>query len=329
MPRRAEMVQGVANDKPALRLNGDIGYSWNLQGLTESAAEVHGMTSVQRDKTMAIRRVAAVFSASRPPGIGLSIVRRLAADHSHVDLVCVEHAVPGGEASSTHVGRKEWIDSLAGEMRSAGRPIRVIEKDVTQAGEPERAVTQIVAEAGRLDFAFVMMGSTGSAVGSGPLMESSSAQAFRAVELNLVVPFLVAQACARQMISQGEGGAIVFQSSYGGVVPSSRNGLFPAARCGLNFLVKCLAAELGPHRIRVNAVNPLAIVPGGDLSANPGMARYVARSGEDAGSRFAKVIPLGRPQAPEETADVMVFLALGATFVSGESWTVSGGAIHD
>jgi len=55
----------------------------------------------------------------------------------------------------------------------------------------------------------------------------------------------------------------------------------------------------------------------------------VAASGKDAAQKFAELIPLGRPQARAETAAVMVFLALEASFVTGEAWTVAGGATRD
>ncbi|MGE0385373.1 MAG: SDR family oxidoreductase [Gammaproteobacteria bacterium] len=110
-------------------------------------------------------------------------------------------------------------------------------------------------------------------------------------------------------------------------MPSAAAGAFGAARAGLNFLVKCLALELGPHGIRVNAACPLAIVPAGGLAQNPGLARMVAQSGKTADALFSQSIPLGRPQTVEETASVMAFLALDATFVSGEAWTVAGGAV--
>jgi NAD(P)-dependent dehydrogenase (short-subunit alcohol dehydrogenase family) len=273
------------------------------------------------------RRVAAVFSPSRPPGIGLEVVRLLLA--ADLEVVCVDHAVPGGDPTSTHVGRKEWLDALELECRTQGKPIRVVHRDVTLPGGIEQSIAELVALAGRIDVAVIQNGATGSAAGSASFLEVSGPLALRALELNLAVPFLVAQACARQMIRQGGGGSIVFQSSYAAVAPASRNGMFGAARAGLNHMVRGFAQELGPHGIRINAVNPLAIVPDGDVSANPGIARLVAESGKPADQKFRDMIPLGRPQTRAETASVMVYLALEASFVTGECWTIAGGALSE
>jgi len=107
------------------------------------------------------RRVAAVFSPSRPPGLGLEVTRRLIA--AGLDVVCVDHTRPGGDESSTHVGKKEWLDALVAEF--AGQPgrLRVVDADMTQDGATEPAVARVVEMAGRLDVAMIMNGATGPA----------------------------------------------------------------------------------------------------------------------------------------------------------------------
>jgi NAD(P)-dependent dehydrogenase (short-subunit alcohol dehydrogenase family) len=273
-----------------------------------------------------VKQVAAIFSASRPPGIGLEVARRLSA--AGLDIVCIENAVRNAPPDKSDLGKQEALDALVDEIRGKGGSIRTIASDVTQPGEVDRAVARVIAEAGRIDVAIVMNGGTGPGNGSGPLLEVSDEAAGRAVHLNLVVPFLVARACAREMMRQKSGGSIVLQSSHGAVAPSPLSGMFGAARAGLNYMLRIFAMELGPHNIRVNAINPLGVVPDGDVSGNPGIAHVVAQTGGDAARSFADMIPMGRPQTPAESAAVMVFLALDATFVTGEAWTVAGGSVR-
>ena len=91
-------------------------------------------------------------------------------------------------------------------------------------------------------------------------------------------------------------------------------------------LTETLAIELGPHGIRVNAVCPLGVRPTGS-GGNPGLERLAAGAGGSLDGWVRSTIPLGRMQEPDETAAVAVFLCSDdASFVSGESITVAGGA---
>ena len=128
------------------------------------------------------------------------------------------------------------------------------------------------------------------------------------------------------MIEQGDGGAIVSLASSAAVRGEPSFGAFSAARAGVVRLTEVLAAELGPHGIRANSVCPLGVSPhaGG---GNPGLVFGAVRRGVDARRLDPGRIPLGRMQSPDETAAVMVFLVSDdASFVSGESVVVAGGA---
>lgn len=90
-------------------------------------------------------------------------------------------------------------------------------------------------------------------------------------------------------------------------------------------LTEVLAAELGAHGIRVNAVCPRGIAPG--EAGNPGLVRGVEDEAGALDEWARRTIPLGRLQSADETAAVIIFLASdAASFVSGEAITVAGGA---
>ena len=138
--------------------------------------------------------------------------------------------------------------------------------------------------------------------------------------------WLGARACARRMIEQGDGGAIVSLSSSAGVAGEAGFGAFSAARAGVIRLTEALATELAPHRIRANAVCPLGVSPDAG-GGNPGLEHGVARRAGGLDEWVHATIPLGRMQSPDETAAVIVFLASdAASFVSGQAVTVAGAA---
>jgi NAD(P)-dependent dehydrogenase (short-subunit alcohol dehydrogenase family) len=87
-------------------------------------------------------------------------------------------------------------------------------------------------------------------------------------------------------------------------------------KAGLEALVRSLAVELGPHGIRVNAIEPGHILNGADVPSEPTPAR-LAHWG---------AIPLGRPGVPEDIAETMLFLCRPeAAYISGTVLRVDGG----
>jgi len=88
-----------------------------------------------------------------------------------------------------------------------------------------------------------------------------------------------------------------------------------------------LALELGPHGIRVNAVQPLSVRSGDGRFPNPGLDRLAAGGTESFDSWVHREIPLGRAQSADETAAVIEFLCSDeASFVSGVCLPVAGGS---
>ena len=74
--------------------------------------------------------------------------------------------------------------------------------------------------------------------------------------------FLVAREAARLLIDQGTGGSIIFVGSKNALAPGKGAAAYSAAKAAELHLARCLAEELGPHGVRVNTVNPDAVLEG-------------------------------------------------------------------
>ena len=268
-------------------------------------------------------KVAWVAGAARPPGIGRAVaigLARLGADVACVDVV----DDTAGSEQSFRVTRAA-LETTADAVRSEGRRALVLAVDVTDPDAVDASVATTVAELGRLDVGCNLSGGTGPALGNGPLVDLDPAGWHATLDANLTAAWLGARACARVMIEQGTGGAIVSLSSSAALVAEPDFGAFAAARAGLVRMTEGMARELGPSGIRVNAVCPLGVAPG--VEGNPGLVAGATSGGRSLEDWARARIPLGRLQGPEETANVVLFLAGdGASFVSGQSILVAGGA---
>ncbi|MGE0385372.1 MAG: SDR family NAD(P)-dependent oxidoreductase [Gammaproteobacteria bacterium] len=147
------------------------------------------------------RRVAVIFSATRPPAIGADLAHRFHA--AGLRIVCVDHLSPDAGQASPHAGDAAKLNALVETIRAQAGEIDAIDADVSLPGQAARIVERIVAEAGRIDVAAIMNGASGDWAGTGPVAEVDERAAARAIEMNLTVPMLIAQAVARQMIRQG------------------------------------------------------------------------------------------------------------------------------
>jgi NAD(P)-dependent dehydrogenase (short-subunit alcohol dehydrogenase family) len=242
------------------------------------------------------------------------------------DIACVDVVVDTPAADQAYEVSRDALEATAEAVRAEGRRALVMTVDLTDPAAVDESVRTTVAELGRIDVCCNLSGGTGPRLGTAKLVDLEPDNWHRTIDANLTAMYLGSRACARQMIEQGSGGAIVSLASSAAVTGEPNFGAFSAARAGVVRLTEVLAAELGPHGIRANAVCPLGVSPGPG-GGNPGLVFGAARRGVKLDDWITGRIPLGRMQSPEETAAVMVFLASDeASFVSGEHVIVAGGA---
>jgi NAD(P)-dependent dehydrogenase (short-subunit alcohol dehydrogenase family) len=126
--------------------------------------------------------------------------------------------------------------------------------------------------------------------------------------------FLVAREAARAMVAQGMGGDIVYIVSKNSVFAGPNNVAYGATKADQAHQVRLLAAELGPHGIRVNGINPDGVVRGSGIFAGGWGAQRAAVYGvpeSELGAFYAKRTLLGREVLPEHVANAVFALTAG------------------
>ena len=145
------------------------------------------------------------------------------------------------------------------------------------------------------------------------------------IDTNLKGAAFLAQAAAKQMVKQGEGGRIINISSIDAYHPTGNLAHYDASKGGLEMLTKSMAHELAPHGILVNAIAPGGIATPGVASMTGGMDAEATKAIMEG---FLATLPLKRMGEPEEIANMALFLASPASsYCVGASFVVDGGAL--
>lgn len=150
-----------------------------------------------------------------------------------------------------------------------------------------------------------------------PFLETS-VESFDTIQaINVRATLIVSQVYARHRIAQGGGGAIVNVSSVAAFNGFFNHAAYSASKGAVDGLTRVMTNELGPHGIRVNAVNP-----GVTLTA---LAAEAWTDPAKAGPMLSRT-PRGKFGTPEEVAEVVLFLLSdAAAMVNGVALPIDGG----
>lgn len=151
-----------------------------------------------------------------------------------------------------------------------------------------------------------------------PFLDLAEATWSAHLDSNLTGCFNVGQAAARRMVQAGKPGNIIFTSSWVQDVPSANISAYCVAKSGLKMLARCMALELGRHRIRVNLVAPGFVdagLSGRLFQEKPGLREAAL-----------EYVPLGYIMSAAEVASaVMLLCSPGAGYMTGSTLLVDGG----
>jgi NAD(P)-dependent dehydrogenase (short-subunit alcohol dehydrogenase family) len=267
-------------------------------------------------------KVALVTGAARPRGIGRATALRLAADGA--DVACLDIARPYAEAPTHGTATADDLDSVVAEIEALGRRAVAVRADVSDADEVEAAVAAATEALGTIQLVANVAGGSGLGFGVGPLLNVGADEFRKVLDVNVVGTWLVSKACAQRMVDAKVGGRICNVSSQAGKKAFPMLGAYCAAKSGVILLTQCLATELGPAGISVNAVCPGTVDT--DLVNPNGMFEMMLGGAASAQEWIQREIPLGRLQSAEEiAASICWLLSEDAAAVTGEAVNTSAG----
>ena len=241
-------------------------------------------------------KVAVVTGASK--GIGAQIARQLAAD--------------GAAVVVNYSSSKEGADKVVAEITKEGGRAVAVKANLSKPAEVEGLFIDTKKKFDRLD---ILVNNAGI-YEFAPLESVTPEHFHKQFDLNVLGLVLATQQAAKHFGTAG--GSVVNVSSVVATLAPPNTAVYSATKAAVNAITRSLAQELGPRRIRVNAVNPGMVETEGTRSAGI------------TDSDFRKTVeaqtPLGRIGQPQDIAPAVAFLASDdAAWITGETLYISGG----
>jgi 3-oxoacyl-[acyl-carrier protein] reductase len=240
-------------------------------------------------------KVAVVTGASK--GIGAAIAKTLGA--------------AGASVVVNYSSGKDGADRVVASIAETGGKAIAVKGDVSKAADAQGIINSAIKAFGRLD---ILVNNSGVYEFS-PLEAINEEHFHRQFNVNVLGLLLTTQAAAKHL---GPGGSIINISSTVTRVNPPTSAVYTGTKGAVDAITGVLANELGPRKIRVNAINPGVVETEGSHAAG--------LIGSDFEKGAVSRTPLGRVGQPSDVASAALFLASDDSgWVTGELLHTSGG----
>jgi len=241
-------------------------------------------------------KVAVVTGASK--GIGAGIAKALAA--------------AGAAVVVNYASSKDGAERVVAAIQENGGKAIAVQGDVSKAADVQRLFAETKAAFGTLD---VLVNNAG-VYQFAPLEAVTEAEFHREFNTNVLGVLLATQEALKYF--GPEGGSVINIGSTASRITPPMSSVYTATKGAVDAITQVLAKELGPRKIRVNAINPGGVETEGTHTAGI--------IGSDFANQMVAQTPLGRLGQPEDIAPIAVFLASADSgWLTGELLLASGG----
>lgn len=228
----------------------------------------------------------------------------------------------GAKVVVNYTAHEDAAFRIVNDIREAGGIAIAVKADVSKEDQVLSMFEKVVSELGTIDILVNNAGVQRDSV----FVDMSFEQWQSVLDVNLTGAFFCAREAAREFLRRGvvpersrAAGKIIFISSVHEVIPWAGHANYAASKGGLLLLMKSLAQELAPHKIRVNGIGPGAIKT--DINR-------AAWDTPEAEASLLKLIPYKRVGEPKDIASVAVWLASDeADYITGTTIYADGGML--
>lgn len=228
----------------------------------------------------------------------------------------------GANVVVNYASNKDAGERIARELRAKNTEAISIGADVSQEQDVFEMFRTAIAEFGTID---ILVNNAGVQKDSA-FVDMTLEQWKFVLDINLTGAFLCAREATREFLKRGQvperscaAGKIIFVSSVHEIIPWARHSNYASSKGGIMLLMKSLAQELAPHRIRVNSIGP------GAIKTNINRSAWESPEAE---ASLLKLIPYDRVGNPSDIGRVAVWLASDeADYITGATIYVDGGML--
>ena len=266
-------------------------------------------------------KVAVVTGGARGIGRGIAIaLARQGVQVAVADLYTPQVGTAGYASAGEHEVMNT-VDAIADfDVKAMGVPV-----DVTDWERVAAMVEAVTQQLGPID----ILCNNAGVVDSGLVVETTEAQWDAMMDVNVKGVFLCSKAVAPGMIERRQG-RIINTASIAGKRGGPRMSAYCASKFAVIGFTQSLALELAPHNVTANAVCPGML--GTTMWYDALLPELVDNTGDNMEAAFDQFVsglmPLGRPQTPEDIGQAVVYLAQ-ADNVTGIALNVAGGRVMD